>query len=422
MPYSTDVSSLESYISNSLNSSDSATDAVVFLYKIITQLNEAIADIDTIRVNTNNSSNSTNQMTVINRLTDIATDLNSIVGNTDLSLTTLRDTLLTILGEIKTLLNTGKVSVDLDNIKGTLAGVLSNLVDIYDSAQASNANEESILSELGIIKNEVATLDDNDYTVILKPDGGINSNIITSLESIKNQLEALENANLITRNNIIITNQLLVDQPKIIHLVLNTAGEEYSYVLPIGTRRFSIKSRQIPNDPEMTIRYSYAAGIAGTGIPTETDGYYSIGAYVEDEEYDVHLVSPLPIYFSSNIAGAVVVIKYWGTSPVNNYAPASQIKLKNITLVNSNTEYMIQFPQDTKRFTIKMIDPMASDYLKIAYVPGVVALGSTVDGNSYTAVYGDGELIEPNLGLTSTTSVYLAGSRSGIEVGYEYWT
>ena len=410
MPYPEDLTNLETYVDTALVSSKTATDTVIFLYKLTSQLITVLNDLSTIKSSTislsSNKSTSGHQQTMINRLTDIATDINTIVANSDAPSSELIALLQSFIDSITNgdILSNDELLADFETLLTDIQTVITNLESISVNSETSNTNEESILETIESI-------------------GAVNSTVSSNLIDVKNLITDITQQTLVTRNNIIITNQLLVNTPVIRNITIPTIDNEVSIVLPAGTRRFSIKNRQDVGDPPQSIiRYAYAPGVAGPATPVGDNGFYTISPYVEDEEYDIHLLNPLTIYFASSTENAQVTVKYWGESPTSTAVPASQIKLSNLSLVNANFEYTFQFPIETKRFTIKLVDPAgAGDTLRVAFVGGIVATGATVDGNSYTLIHSDGELIEGNLGLNSSVNVYIAGTRAGMTVGLEYW-
>lgn len=405
MTYSADRNALQNYLETGSLVLDAQSDSVVILYKLLLQLSEVLTNVINVTGNVNslNASKATaaNQTTMINRLTELdngvdalVEDLSSIDSNTDL---------------IVTQLQTGAIKQVVDDLLEELRNG-----DIKLNSDVLSDQLTQVLTSLGLLTNKLYGL---------HPTDGINGVILSLLTDIRDKL-VVELVDKPTELRLILTDQILVSSPTIRAVPLDTANVQYSVVLPAGTRRFSIKSRLDINDPDGIIRYAYVNNIVANSITVGDDTYYTVGQYVEDEEDNLVLTSPLPIYFASSTPGVVAVVKYWGPAPVQTSSPRSTPHLRQITLVNIDSEYTVQLPATTKKFTVKSRDNLGDSVgiIRAAFVSGVVGLGAIVDGNSYTTIQQGNELQEANLFLTEPLNLYLASDTAGLPVTIEYWS
>lgn len=101
-----------------------------------------------------------------------------------------------------------------------------------------------------------------------------------------------------TASESVISN-LSVTNPTIVNVPLALANTEYSYTLPISSKRFLIRLREIG-----TLKLAYAVGTSGTTFLTIPGGV----AYSEDAIADSANVT---LYFQSSIAGSTAEIVSW---------------------------------------------------------------------------------------------------------------
>lgn len=94
------------------------------------------------------------------------------------------------------------------------------------------------------------------------------------------------------------TNTNVVATPTIDNFSMPLAGVEYSYTLPTGTRRFTLKNRT-----SGLVKLSYAVGESGTK-------WYSIEPGTSYGEEDLRLGS-LTFYFQSPTPNQIVEILSW---------------------------------------------------------------------------------------------------------------
>lgn len=90
--------------------------------------------------------------------------------------------------------------------------------------------------------------------------------------------------------------QILSANPKILSLAMATAGTEYSQVIPAGTLRYTIRSRQ-----DGTIKLSFESG--GNYITIPMGSSYS--------EFDIRTVKDLTMYITSTKNNDVLEILLW---------------------------------------------------------------------------------------------------------------
>jgi hypothetical protein len=327
---------------------------------------------------------------------------------------------------ILTSMNTGVQFSLLESIYDQLdSGQVLTIKNLLDDLKAlvttSNLKEIDLLSALDLILTELQAQSTKIYDVSLKADVGLNSTISNAIQDIRSLLLGLNANDIVRTSSIIVVNQVLVDSPVLRTLELAVEDQEYPLVLPIGTRRFSIKNRMNPGDANGIIRYAYAPGVVSLS-GSSSEGYYTINTYVEDTEENINLTAPLTIYFASSTAGVKVTIEYWNPSAVTANAPASSVHLQNWIISNANTELLRTLPINTKKFTVKTVDPDPGDVIRLSYQPGVVATGLEVNGQGYTTIRSDGEYFVDSLGLSSALSIYLASNNPNVRVGLEYWT
>jgi len=92
------------------------------------------------------------------------------------------------------------------------------------------------------------------------------------------------------------------ENPTIYNVVMTNADTEYSQALPAGTKKFSLKMRQI----DTAFRIAYVAG----KVAAPTEPYYTIpitGEYYEDK---LNLAA-VTIYFACASAGKTIEITVW---------------------------------------------------------------------------------------------------------------
>lgn len=94
-------------------------------------------------------------------------------------------------------------------------------------------------------------------------------------------------------------NVLGVQTPTITNVSASTAGTEYSHTLPIGTKRFILKSRQ-----SGILRISYTSGGTATNYMTISGG----AVYSEDE---LTLSTTKDIFFRSTKNSDVIEVLSW---------------------------------------------------------------------------------------------------------------
>lgn len=405
MAYTDDLNSLQTYLDTGSTTLEPNADSVVILYKVLNELLDVLTNIQDIsnKVSTIDAEQSTssNQTTIINRLTNFDTSLDSIdtgISNIDVSATDLLD-------EIKT----GIIKTQIDNLVLEL-----NNGDI-------KLNTDELVSKLIQIYSSLTTIENKLYG--LHPTDGINGAILQLLTDIRDRL-VVELVDKPTEIKVVLTDQIMVSSPVIKNIPLSTANVEYSVVLPIGTRRFSIKSRLDNGDANGIIRYSYVQGIVANAVDIGDDSYYTVGQYVEDEEENLVLEQPLIIYFAASVPNVVVTVKYWGAAPIQTYHPRTTPKLTSFTITSANTEYTAQIPAGAKKYTIKTRDNNGdtNGIIRAAYVPGVVAEGLILNGNSYTTIQDGMELQEYNVVFEEPLNVYLASDTPNLPITIEWWT
>lgn len=419
MAYTDDLTALQTYLTSNL---DPESDAVVFLYRLAVEISSILSDTNTLAslINSINTEKATgnNQTTLINRLTSINTTVSDNINGTIADLITSSNSITTELqtGLLKTAVDNVLTEVQTGNIKLNLDSLVTSLDNNNTSLGAISTQLDSVIAN--------QSTGGQDSLIGLDPNAGINDTLLLLITDIRNNIGNVGANGASGGTNIILTDQLLVAEPTIRNVILGSANTEYSVVLPAGTRRFSIKSRLNTGDPAGLIRYSYTTGVVANSTPVGDDGFYTIGDFVEDTEDSLNLTSPLTIYFGSDVAGVVVTIKYWGPSTASSSVPPSVPLVRNINMVNADTEYLWEFPMETKRFAIKVRGNTGDNtgLVRLAYVAGVVATGAPVGNQSYLVLQPDGELLENALGLGSTFRVYFASSVANIALTIEYWT
>lgn len=405
MAYSDDILALQTYLSGNVVL-DSTSDQVVVLYRLLLQITEVLNKVTIITSATTNldtnKATSGNQTTQINRLTEIdnavdqlVLDLASVTTNTQ---------------DISTELQTGSIKTVVDDL----------LLELQDGL--IKLNTDSYVTQLTTIADSLNVVQNKLYG--LHPTDGINASIINLLTDIRNKL-VVELVDKPTELKLVLTDQILVSNPVIRTVPLYTPNVAYSIVLPVGTRRFSIKSRLDTGngDANGIIRYAYIPGIVENATPIGDDTYYTVGQYVEDSEENLVLTEPLTIYFASDTPDVVVSVKYWGESTLQTSSPRTAPHLKHLDLVNIDTEYVYQIPTGTKKFTIKSRENTNDNngIVRIAYQTGIVANAIPVDGNSYTTIQPGIELEESNVVLETPLNVYLATDTANLPLTIEYW-
>lgn len=405
MAYTDDRNNLQTYLETGSAFLEPEADSVIILYKLLLEVVDILSNIQAIsgRVTAIDTEQSTasNQTTIINRLTNFDGSLDSIssgISNLDLSTSDLLD-------EIKT----GAIKTQIDNL----------LIELRNGD--IKLNSDDIVAKLSQLYTSLTAIQNKLFG--LHPTDGINGAILQLLTDIRDKL-VVELVDKPTELKVVLTDQIMVSNPVIKNIPLSTANVEYSVVLPIGTRRFSIKSRMDNGDANGIIRYSYVQGIVANAVNIGEDSYYTVGQYVEDEEENLVLQQPLAIYFASPTPNVVVTVKYWGAAPVQTYSPRTSPKLTSMVITSANTEYTVQIPAGTKKYTIKSRDNNGDNngILRAAYVPGVVAEGLILNGNSYTTIQDGMELQEYNVVLEEPLNVYLASDTPNFPITVEWWT
>lgn len=405
MTYTDDRTSLESYLATGSAILEPEADSVVILYKVLTEILSILSNIQTINSKVAaidvDQSTAGNQTTIINRLTNLDDSLDTIntnVGNINTSNS-----------DLVTEIQTGSIKTQLDNLITELKNGDIKLTS------------DQILAKLGQIYTSITVLENKLYG--LHPTDGINGSLLQLITDIRDKL-VVELVDKPTELKIVLNDQIMVSGPVIKNIPLSTANVEYSVVLPVGTRRFSIKSRLDTGDANGIIRYAYVSGIVANAVDIGDNSYYTVGQYVEDEEENLVLEQPLAIYFASPIPNVVVTVKYWGAAPVQTYSPRTTPKLSSVILVSANTEYTVQIPAGAKKYTIKTRDNNGDNngIIRAAYVPGVVAEGLILNGNSYTTIQDGMELQEYNVVLNDPLDIYLASDTPNLPITVEYWS
>jgi transcription elongation GreA/GreB family factor len=93
--------------------------------------------------------------------------------------------------------------------------------------------------------------------------------------------------------------EITVSTPLVSNISMPTAGTEYTFTIPAGTKRFSIKLRGVAQ-----LNVTYTSGASGTN-------YILISAGCEYNEENLDLGSGLPIYFQANKNTQVLEIITW---------------------------------------------------------------------------------------------------------------
>ena len=91
----------------------------------------------------------------------------------------------------------------------------------------------------------------------------------------------------------------IVGRPTIANVAMTTGGEEYSYDIPAGTKRFEIKLRAL----NALMQLGFVEGESATNYITINYG----DRYIEE---DVK-AGPITLYFQSSSASQVAEIKTW---------------------------------------------------------------------------------------------------------------
>ena len=89
-----------------------------------------------------------------------------------------------------------------------------------------------------------------------------------------------------------------VSTPLIQHISAPTAGTEYSFVLPSGTKKYRIRTLL-----DSTVRLAFVSG------DTNTD-YYPM-SYGEEHEQEGLSGSGITVYFQTNKAANTIVVMSW---------------------------------------------------------------------------------------------------------------
>jgi hypothetical protein len=91
----------------------------------------------------------------------------------------------------------------------------------------------------------------------------------------------------------------IMGRSTIANVSLTTAGTEYSYTIPVGTKRIKFKLRAL----NALLKYSFTSGESGTT--------YITVAYGDDEEINDAKLGGQIIYFQSPTASQVVEVRTW---------------------------------------------------------------------------------------------------------------
>lgn len=94
----------------------------------------------------------------------------------------------------------------------------------------------------------------------------------------------------------------LVTGGTVVNVAMTAANTEYSYTLPVHTRKFMIQLR----DATIVGKLAFAEGTSGTTYVT----IRANGNFFENDLYTVDH-SPITLYFQSATASQVAEIVYW---------------------------------------------------------------------------------------------------------------
>lgn len=108
-------------------------------------------------------------------------------------------------------------------------------------------------------------------------------------------------------------NRLISNTPTIQNVQLITADQQYSVMLPSGTKRFAFKCRGDAGDVMASVRYAWQPGKAApaTGAGAGIDSYDVLAPGMELEESSVSLTSDTLLYFASNMPNVMMSIRRW---------------------------------------------------------------------------------------------------------------
>lgn len=111
----------------------------------------------------------------------------------------------------------------------------------------------------------------------------------------------------------------------------------------------------------------------------------------------------------------------------NNPGAATVPRITQIPLVLKNTQYTFQFPQGTKKYSIRnrdFIGETTTDNLgtiRYAYQPGLVATPIFDGVNSFGVLNPKDVLIEEGLNLQQDMNIYFATDTDDVPLTIEYW-
>lgn len=108
---------------------------------------------------------------------------------------------------------------------------------------------------------------------------------------------------------------LLVSNPRstphLKTIFLNSADTQYTFQLPIETKKYTIKCRDNNNDNSGIIRAAYVSGLVAEGLNVNGNSYTTIQPGNELQEFNVLLSDYLNIYLASSTSNLPVTVEYW---------------------------------------------------------------------------------------------------------------
>ncbi len=185
----------------------------------------------------------------------------------------------------------GLDGLEISNQIGKLANlpdIKSNVISIQGSAQDIKSNLNGLGTRFDLLGNKIDLLD-----------GMLNQALNTHISALLSQIKSL-----------------LAYPPQssvINNLLLAVANQQYTYTLPIGTRRFAVKCRGDSTDSVADVRYAWATGkvAPSTGVGPGTSDYDVLAAGIELEEGNIVLGAESLIYFASNMPNVMMTIRRW---------------------------------------------------------------------------------------------------------------